>query len=67
MLTLEVAIEKLIAVAKTTTYGNVIKSDEAIDALGLNPYCVNEGRASSEEKVDISSLTEEIRTLLMEI
>lgn len=54
-------IKALYEVAKCATYGQVIKSDAALDALGLNPYCVNEGRADSNEKVDISKIGNTLR------
>ena len=42
----------------------VIKAgDEAINACGLNPWCVNEGRATGDEKIStwsVSHLIDEI-------
>ncbi len=38
------------------TYSDILKDDQLIEATGLNPWCVNEGLASSYEVYDFSAL-----------
>lgn len=43
-------LEALRPLLKMITIRQVIdRGDKAIDACGLNPYCINEGRASGHE------------------
>ncbi len=38
------------------TVRDALRSDSAVEAAGLNPWCVNEGRATGEEPLDLSWL-----------
>jgi hypothetical protein len=31
----------------------IAAGDDAIDAAGLNPYCINEGQASGDERISV--------------
>lgn len=45
-------VERLAILARLVTVRQVIEAgDEAIDAAGLNPWCMNEGLATGDERV----------------
>lgn len=46
------ALERAEVLCRLVTVRQVIEAgNEAIDAAGLNPYCINEGRAEGHEKI----------------
>lgn len=48
------AIERLVTLAKLVTVRQAIEAgDEAIEAAGLNPWCINEGLATGDERVHL--------------
>lgn len=54
---LRAALEIMTQLHPTTTMRDVFDAgDKAIEAFGLNPWCLNEGRASEDDEVDTSRL-----------
>ena len=49
------ALKRLLVIAKLVTVRQVIEAgDEAINAVGLNPWVLNEGLARGDESVDLT-------------
>ena len=47
-------LKRLMPLARLLTVRNVIEAgDDAIRAAGLNPWCMNEGRATGDERIDL--------------
>ena len=46
------ACKRLVKIADVATLRQIIEHESAIEAAGLNPYCVNEG-ADSSDTVDL--------------
>jgi hypothetical protein len=52
-------VERLRKLAGLVTVRQVIDAgDQAIDAAGLNPWCINEGLATGEERLNLSCTDE---------
>ena len=61
-------LERAQTLASLVTVRQAIEAgDDAINAAGLNPYCMNEGRASGDESIyfwRLDSVIEEIKQAL---
>lgn len=54
-------LAKVLLAMRPPTVRDVIESDEAtIRAVGLNPWCINEGLATGEESINLDFLTDAI-------
>lgn len=47
------ALERVTAIARLVTVRQVLADEQALEASGLNPWCVNEGLATGDERVSL--------------
>lgn len=47
------ALRRARVLVRPLTVRDALRSDRAIEAAGLNPWCVNEGRATGDERLDL--------------
>lgn len=59
---LQTTIDNLYAIAKLVTIKQAVTLIDIESMVGLNPYCINEGRATGNEKLDLYK----IRKVLLE-
>jgi hypothetical protein len=57
-------ITTILPIIGTITIRDVINNYEACDALGLNQWCINEGRATGDEPIGIDSIINEVNATL---